>query len=130
MCKGKIKFQLAVITFKIKICWSVEMDQLTSYSCRGPGFSSQYIYDGSPPSLTPVPGNLMPSADNPGHQHACDHIHTYWQIVIHIKINLKKISSWCSSTYLNPALSQEDSEFKASLTYTIIHCLKKTLSYL
>ena len=34
----------------------------TGCSCRGPRFSSQHPHGGSQPSVTPAPGNLMPSS--------------------------------------------------------------------
>ena len=39
----------------------------TEYSSRGSRFESQHPHDGSRASVTPVPGNLMPSSGLQGH---------------------------------------------------------------
>lgn len=50
----------------------------TWFSCRGPKLGFQHTHGGSPPFLTPVPGDAMRSSDLYGHGHAQD-AHTYIQ---------------------------------------------------
>jgi hypothetical protein len=59
---------------------------LYSY-CRIPDFSSQYPHDSSKPSITPVPGDLMPSSGLHRLLHKCGTIHTLRYIHTH-KLNI------------------------------------------
>lgn len=63
---------------------------ITDCSCRGPRLSSQYPLNGSQPSGTPVPGDLMPQGSmGTGHAHGT---HTYKQIK-HLNTENKSESS-------------------------------------
>ena len=48
---------------KMEKCWrDVIMIRSTGYSCRGHTFNFQHTHDGSQPSVTPVPRDLVPSS--------------------------------------------------------------------
>ena len=73
-------------------------------SYRGPGFSSQQQDDSLQPPVTPVPRDLIPSADLSGLLYACGaHIYMLRCTHIYIKLFLKRIKLWNSqvSLYIN-----------------------------
>ena len=60
----------------------------TGCSYRGPRFNSLHPHGGSQPSITPVPGDPMPSSNLQGHQAHMWQTYTYRQnIHTHTKIN-------------------------------------------
>lgn len=60
----------------------------TGCSCTGPGLSSQHPHGGSPPSVTPLLGDLMSSLASSGTRHTCGtEIHIADKTYTHIIIN-------------------------------------------
>ena len=63
-------FRFGAVLIKIEIDAS-EAKHIYS-SCRGPWYVSQHLHGGSPPSVTPVLGVLIPFFYPPWIRHACD----------------------------------------------------------
>ena len=83
-------FPLSFLNFKLKRAREVT-EQLRTLADlpEGPGFNSQHPHINSQLSMTPVPGDLMPSSGLCRH---CMHVvyrHTCWQICIQHKIKTK-----------------------------------------
>jgi len=72
---------------KIAVCKDHSAVKGTGCSCRGPGFDSQHPHDNWPPSVTLVPGDLVPFPASTGTSRACG-TQTYTRAkhpLIHVK---------------------------------------------
>ena len=67
------------VCYKLPVTGAGEMAQWLRALAKDPGFDSQHLHGGSQPSVTPVPGDPMPSSGSCGLQ-----AHT-WCIDVHTR---------------------------------------------
>lgn len=96
-------------TFTKTVPWSWRMAQEIQAlcSCRGPGLGSQHSHGSTLPSVTPVPGALMPSSDLFGQQ--AHKWYTYKQTTQTHKIN-KSFFKFLNKTVVLRVGKQEPQE--------------------